>query len=284
MTIGSTFVYDVTDASFQTDVIERSRQTPVLVDFWAPWCGPCRLLGPILEQQAEANGGAFELAKLNTDENPRTASTYRIEGIPAVKMFKDGRVAGEFVGALPEAQVKAFLARFLPSEADRLTARGDELTTAGHMNAAEDAYREALTKTIVHPAAAAGLARVLAARGAVDEALKLLEGYPQDPRAAAVRAEIQLQQVGGEGVDSADLEERIAADPADVDARYKLGMALAARGSYEQAMDQLLEVVRRDRTYDDDAGRRALVDLFNLLGNDNPLTPVYRKKLSYLLF
>jgi putative thioredoxin len=278
-------VFDVDQRTFQQAVVERSHTVPVVVDFWAPWCGPCRMLGPVLEQLAGEYGGKFELAKLNTDENPSISQAFGITGIPAVKAFKDGRVANEFVGALPEPRVRAFLETLMPSEADVLTRRADELAEAGHLNAAEDAYREALRLQPVHAAATIGLARVLSGQGDVQrqEALRLLSAFPNDQRAAQLKAEIAVGEAAA-SVDTVELERRIGDNPKDVDAQYKLGMALAAAGSYEQALDHLLTVVRLDRGYDDDAGRRAMLDLFNLLGNEHPLTATYRRRLSQLLF
>ncbi|HLZ73080.1 MAG TPA: thioredoxin [Dehalococcoidia bacterium] len=285
MTTHSAYVFDVDERSFQSDVIERSRSVPVVVDFWAEWCGPCRMLGPVLERLAEQHAGAFELAKLNTDENPRIAQAFQIQGIPAVKAFKDGRVVEEFVGALPESRVLDWLQRFLPNEADALAARGDELAAAGHQNAAEDAYREALAHTAGHAGATIGLARVLAGRGEVGEAeaLRLLSALPADPRANQLRAEIGLRTAGG-GADLAELERRVAENPGDAAAQCELGTALAAQGRYEPALEHLLESVRRDRTLNDDAARRAMLDLFNILGEESPLTQTYRKQLSYVLF
>ncbi|HZU77530.1 MAG TPA: thioredoxin, partial [Dehalococcoidia bacterium] len=208
MTTHSAYVYEVDERSFQSAVIERSRTVPVVVDFWAPWCGPCRMLGPVLERLAGEYSGRFELAKLNTDENPSISHTFGITGIPAVKAFKDGRVVNEFVGALPESRVRDFLQTLMPSEADLLAARGDELAEAGHMNAAEDAYREALAKQPVHAGATVGLARVLAGRDEAgkQEALRLLAGFPKDQRAQQLKAEIALS--GAAGADTAALEAR----------------------------------------------------------------------------
>jgi putative thioredoxin len=285
MATHSAYVFDVDERSFQSAVIERSRTVPVVVDFWAEWCGPCRMLGPILEQLAEQHAGAFELAKLNTDENPRIAQAFRIQGIPAVKAFKDGRVVDEFVGALPESRVQEWLQRFLPNEADALAAQGDELAAAGHQNAAEDAYREALSHRPDHAAATVGLARVLAGRGEPGEveALRLLSALPADPRANQLRAEIGLRKAGGDA-DLEGLERRVQENPGDAAAQYELGAALAAQGRYEPALEHLLESVRRDRTLNDDAARRAMIDLFNVLGEESPLTQTYRKQLSYVLF
>jgi putative thioredoxin len=283
MTTHSKHVYDVEDATFQAAVIDRSHTVPVVVDFWAPWCGPCRQLGPLLERLADQYDGQFELAKLNTDENPSTSQAFRIEGIPAVKAFKDGRMVTEFTGALPESQVRAFLTRILPSEADRMAQRADELAAAGHVNAAEDSYREALSKQAVHSGAAVGLARLLANRGEEDEALRILSTYPNDASANQLRAEIGLRKANG-STDRKELEERLAADPKDVEANYQLGMALAAEGDYDPAFEHMLAVVRLDRGYGEDAGRKAMLDLFNLLGDESPLTQRYRKQLSYLLF
>ncbi|HZQ38515.1 MAG TPA: thioredoxin [Dehalococcoidia bacterium] len=285
MATHSAYVFDVDERSFQSAVIERSRTLPVVVDFWAEWCGPCRMLGPVLERLAEEHAGAFELAKLNTDENPRISQAFRIQGIPAVKAFRDGRVVDEFVGALPEPRVRDWLQRFLPNEADTLAGRGDELAAAGHQNAAEDAYREALGHTPGHAVATIGLARILAGRGEAGEAeaLRLLAALPADPRANQLRAEIGLRKAGG-GADLAELERRVQENPRDPAAQYELGAALAAQGQYEPALEHLLESVRRDRTWNEDAARKAMIDLFNVLGEESSLTQSYRKQLSYVLF
>jgi putative thioredoxin len=277
------FVREVDETTFQEFVLDRSRDLPVVVDFWAPWCGPCRLLGPTLERLVAGMGGRVELAKINTDENATLASRYRIEGIPAVKAFRDGRVLSEFTGALPELQVREFLQRLLPSEADQLAESAVRQAYAGDRDGAEATYRSAIELDRGHRAANIGLARMLAARDATEEALSLLQNVPGDPEATRLRAEISLAQPGGD-VDEADLRARIDGDANDVDAYYRLGRALAARGSYDEALDHLLETVRLDRKYEDDAGRKAMLEIFALLGDDDPLTQSYRRRLGSLLF
>lgn len=283
MTTHGASVRDATDADFQRAVIERSRDVPVVVDFWAPWCGPCRQLGPVLERLASEANGAWELVKVNTDENPRTATQYRIEGIPAVKGFRDGKMVAEFTGALPEPRVRAWLNGLLPSEADRLADEGAEMERLGYLATAEDRYRDALTQAPNHARATIGLARILAERGATDEALSLLDQLPSDPEARATRAAIQMKATAGDA-DVPALEAQVAANPKDAVARYDLGRALAAKGDYGPALDQLLNVVKLDRTLDGDGGRKAMLDIFALLGDDDPRTHEYRKKLGYLLF
>jgi putative thioredoxin len=285
MATESAYVYDVDEETFERDVLERSATVPVVVDFWAPWCGPCRMLGPALERLAGEHQGQFELAKLNIDENPAIAQAFHVQSIPAVKAFKDGKLVSEFTGALPESRLRAFLAKVLPSEADALARKGEELLAAGHQNAAEDAFRSALEKDSRHAAATVGLARVLAGQGEEGEAeaLRLLSTLPNDARAAQLKAEIGLRSAT-EGVDRDELEARLEGNSKDVDAHYRLGMALAAEGRYEEALDHLLDVVRLDRSYGEDAGRKAMLDVFNLLGDENPITQGYRRQLSRLLF
>ena len=276
-------VRDVDETNFQQLVLERSRSVPVVVDFWAAWCGPCRLLGPTLERSVAALDGQIELAKINTDENPRLATQYRIEGIPAVKAFRDGALVDEFTGALPEPQVKAFLQGLLPSQADQLAEAAVREAYAGNREMAEATYRRALEQDRGHKAANLGLARLLSARGETAEALRLLDNIPGDPEAARFRAEISLS-AGSPDADEAGLADRIAREPADVDARYLLGRALAARGVYEDALELLLDVVRLDRKYEDDAGRKAMLEIFAVLGDGDPLTQAYRRRLGSLLF
>lgn len=276
-------VRDANESTFPAAVIERSRTLPVVVDFWAPWCGPCRTLGPALERLVSSLDGQVELVKVNTDENPYLAQQYRIEGIPAVKAFRNGAVISEFTGALPEPQVRAFLNRLLPTSADQLATTAATLAYAGDLAGAEAAYRRALEEDRGHRAANIGLARLLAARGETAGAIALLANLPADPEAIRLRAELSLQQ-GSADLNVQAFEERLASNQGDVEAHYRLAQALAAGGAYEAALEHLLEVVRRDRGFENDAGRKSMLDIFAVLGDADPLTQAYRRRLSSILF
>jgi putative thioredoxin len=277
---------DVGDADFERNVVERSRSVPVVVDFWAPWCGPCRTLGPMLDRLADENAGDFVLAKVDVDRSPVVAQRYGVRSIPLVLGFRDGEPVAEFVGAQPEAAVRQFLARLLPTQADRLAAEGNELAGAGHENAAEERYRAALKLDARHGAAGLGLAQLLADRGNAAEAQSLLERVvpsgPLAPRAEQLAARLRVR--GEAPADEAALRARLAARPDDLAAQLALGRALAARGDYDAALAQLLRVVERDPQYDEQAARRAMLDVFELLGRDHPLVERYRAELARALF
>jgi putative thioredoxin len=283
MTAQSPFVRDVDEATFAQDVIERSRQVPVVVDFWAAWCGPCRVLGPVLEKLTAESGGEWELVKVDVDRNPRLSQQYRVQGIPAVKAFRDGKVASEFTGALPEPRVRGWLEALAPSAADRLVAEGRAAEERGDRDAAERAYRSALQHDGGHAAASIGLARLRASKGDVDEAERLLAPFAYEPEAQQVRARLRFQSAAAEA-DLAGLRPRLEADPRDVAAHYELGLALAGDDAYTAALDHLLEVVRLDRRFADDGARKAMLEIFALLGEDDPRTRDYRRRLSSLLF
>jgi putative thioredoxin len=276
---------DVGDATFERDVLDRSRTVPVVVDFWAPWCAPCRALGPALEKLAAEHAGAFVLAKVNVDEAPAVAEAFAIRSIPAVKGFRDGILVAEFVGAQPEAAIRQFLAAVLPTEADRLAQEGESLAAAGDLADAESRFRAALDREPRHGRALIGLAKALAARGQEPEALGLLERVlPSASVAAAAErlaAEIRTR-ADGTG-DEAALRARLAADPADLDARLALGRAHAAARRYEEALAELLDVVKRDPKHADEAARKAMLDVFAVLGDD-PLVDRYRGELAKALF
>ena len=278
----SEWVIEVGDADFESAVLKRSETTPVVVDFWAPWCGPCRALGPLLERLAAEHQGAFILAKVNVDEAPAVSEAFGIQSIPAVKGFRDGLLVGEFVGAQPEPTVRKLLELVLPTAADRLVAGAATLAP----DAAEAALREALELEPRHARALLDLARILAARGDTAGALQLLERVsPPSPlvgESERLAAELRMRTDGAG--DQATLRARIAADPDDLRARLDLGRTLAALGKHEDALAELLDIVRRDRHFADDGARKAMVDLFAVLGPDHPLTERYRNELAKALF
>src|SRR3990170_2932941 len=213
---------DVNESTFEADVVERSHRTPVVVDFWAPWCDPCRTLGPLLERLAEEHGGAFFLAKVNVDENPYLAEAFGVSSIPAVKAVRDGAVVGEFVGAQPDRAVHEFLAGLLPSEADELAKDAERLEQAGKIEEAAVRYEAALKADGGPPLALLGLGRITAAKGDTDRALALLEQVPvtasEHAQARSLLARVRLQGRAGEAGDEAAWRARIAADPDNADA------------------------------------------------------------------
>nr|CAX83913.1 Thioredoxin domain [uncultured bacterium] len=272
----------VDGANFARDVLERSKQVPVMVDFWAAWCGPCRSLGPVLERLAGEYGGGFVLAKIDSDRSPELARQYGVRGIPAVKLFVDGEVRGEFTGALPESQVRRFLDKNLPAAADKLVL---EARSAGDARQAAELYSAALAEDPGHVAALLGLAGLLLDGGENEAAKELFERLKPSEResqaAKLLAARLMFSKVDG---DLAQLEAEVADNPGDLGARMALGEALVARERYAEGMDRFLEVVGRDRKFGDDAGRKAMIRVFDLLGPGHPLIGVYRSKLSTVLF
>ena len=284
----SSAVIEVSDRDFQQTVIEQSRRVPVVVDFWAPWCGPCRMIGPVLERLAIEANGAWILAKLNVDHNPQTASRYGIQGIPAVKGFRNGQVVSEFVGAVPEPQIRRFVDQLVPSAADTMAAEAKRLEAAGNLAQAEIAYRHALRSDAHHPAALLGLGRVLLQRDLFDEALATLQrvplGKPERQEAEGWIAKASFRQQAALSGGEVEARRKLAANPDDLDARLALAAAMAAKGSTREALEGYLEVVRRDRSSFRQQARQAMLSLFTLLGDEHELTAEYRPQLAMLLF
>lgn len=288
MTTQNGYIIDVDARTFQQDVIQKSHDVPVVVDFWAPWCGPCRMLGPVLEQLAEEYEGQFILAKLNTDENQGIALQYGIQGIPAVKGFRDGKVTDEFVGVKPRPQVKQFIDGLLPSPEDEELAQARRLESQGLLEQAEAVYRSVLTSDPNRWEVAIDLGRVLVAQEAFDEAQEILEQVPQrapeGAEAQRLLLEIELDRAAAGCRDEAECRARIEADPDDLDARYGLASLLVQQQRYDEALAEFLEILQRDRSYKDDAARKAMLSLFDQLGDSHELTQRYRSKLAMLLY
>lgn len=275
------FVKDIDQQSFGLEVLQRSHEVPVVVDFWAEWCAPCRTLGPALERVAEAYGGAFELVKIDVDANQQLAAQFGIRSIPTVVAFRDGTPVSSFQGAIPEPQIRQFVDQILPTEADRLVDRARSLALEGDEAAAEALFRQVLESEPAHPDAGTGLAGLLISRGDTEEALILLGKLAPSPEVERLEAAARVQ--ASRDVDLSALEAKVAAAPGDGAARIELGSALAAAGEYEPGLDHLLEAVRLGGEHREEA-RRAMVDVFGLLGPSHPLTVAYRRALANALF
>jgi putative thioredoxin len=285
-------IKDGTSASFGKDVIEASRQALVLVDFWAAWCGPCKQLTPIIEKVVKSYGGKVRLVKINTDEHPAIAGQLRIQSLPTVYAFRDGRPLDGFMGAQPESAVRQFVDRLLGAdeEAD-LAAVLEAAETAleeGDLQGAAEAFAAILQAEPENVQAIAGLARCYLKSGDVERAEQTLSLVPPDKKESApvqsVRAALDLARHAGKSDNSAELARRLAADPADHQARFDLAVALAARGKKAEALDHLLELVRRDRTWNEEAARKQLVQLFDAWGPKDESTLDGRRRLSSILF
>ena len=285
-------IMDVTMASFAKDVLEASRKLPVLVDFWAPWCQPCKQLTPILEKVVRGYGGKVRLAKVNIDENQTLANQLRIQSIPTVYAFRDGRPLDGFQGAQPESMVRSFVERLLGEEAalDAAAAitAADQALEAGDLQGAAEVYAAILQEDPQNVAALAGLARCYLKSGDVARAEQTLGLVPPDKREAApvasVRAALELAKVAGKAGDIGALEAKVDAAPANHQARIDYAVALAAAGRKTEAAEQLLESFRRDRKWNEEAARKQLVQLFDAWGPKDPATLEGRRKLSSILF
>ncbi|CAM3295450.1 thioredoxin [Rhodothermus bifroesti] len=270
-------VYEVTD--FQQDVLEASYQIPVLVDFWAPWCGPCRILGPVLERLARKHAGRWKLVKVNTDEHPELAMAYGIRGIPAVKLFVNGEVVGEFVGALPEHAVEQWLAEVLPSETKALLAQAEQLLEEGKLREAEP-----LVRRLLAAAPEEDKARVLLARIRIfdnpDEAERLLEG--QDVAEAGYLQQIEAIRTLARLLRLKHQPEALPEGPGR--AFYLEAIEALARKDFDTAVERLIDVLRKDRYYDNDGARKAGVAIFTLLGSRHPVTQRWRRTFDMWLY
>ena len=272
-------VRDVSEAEFQSAVIDRSTEVPVVVDFWAPWCGPCRQLGPALERAVDATAGEVELVKVNVDENPRLSQAFGVQGIPAVFALRDGQVVANFVGAQPEPAVRQFVESLVPTDAERQTIAGIHALDAGDLTGAEAAFRAALEAMPNFDPAKLGLAEVLVRSGRADEGLELLAGLPETDDVRRVRGLARVSDVADDG----DLEALRLAAAADPAARLRLAAALAASGLEEEAIDAYLDLVRDRGEHAGDA-RSALLDLFALLGEADERVVSGRRSLASALF
>lgn len=288
-------IKETTAASFTADVIEVSRTTPVIVDLWAPWCGPCRQLGPLLEKVVREAKGKLRLVKVNIDENPQIAQQFRVQSIPAVFGVADGRVVDGFVGALPESQVRDFAKRLMGDGADEGAAQIAEaveqaklLLEEGDAGTASALFGQILQHEPGNPAAVAGLARCYIKAGDLARAKGMLAGVAaekaDDAEIAAARSALELAEQAKQSGPLDELKAKVAANPGDHQARFDLAGALYAAGQQEAAIDELLEIVRRDREWNDQAARKQLLKLFEALGPSHPLAAAGRRRLSSLLF
>ncbi len=275
----SSFIVDVTEADFEYEVIAFSQEAPVVVDFWAEWCGPCKMIGPVLEKLAIEAQGGFRLAKVNVDENPRLAVRFGVTGIPAVKAFRNQQIVAEFAGVRPEPALREFVQALAPTQADLALEKGFSLLDQQQAAQAANAFREALAAVPGKPEALLGLSRALLLQGGSPEALSILQRFPPSrsynsaqillPLAQALQGLTQGDPFSGE-------------DP--LDPAYENALRLVRRGNFEAAMDGLLDILRENKRYRDGLARKVMLGLLETLGEGSPVTRSYRSELALVLF
>lgn len=289
-------IKDTDTQNFGADVIEESRNQPVIVDFWAPWCGPCKQLGPMLERLVQGAGGRVKLVKLNVDENQQLSQQFRIQSIPAVYAFHDGQPVDGFVGALPESQLKQFVDKLAdlgaagapPSPVDQLLDMAREAMAQDDARQAAGMFARAMQEEPTNVAAVAGLARCAVILGDLAKGKELLDSLPpdaaDDPEVQAAVSAIELAEQAEAAGDLGEYEDRLAANPADHQARFDLAVGLYAGGHPEAAIEHLLEIIRQQREWNEDAARQQLFKIFDALGPTHELTLKGRRGLSSVLF
>jgi putative thioredoxin len=291
-TATGTAVKDTTTQTFVKDVIEESKRQPVLVDFWAEWCGPCKQLAPVLEKVVRAAKGKVKLVKMDIDKHPSIPQQLGIQSIPAVFAFVNGQPIDGFLGALPETQVTAFIERVtkdrIGGEEQDLLKVADDTLGKGDAAGAADLYAQVLARDAGNVAALAGLARSYVRAGAIEQAKQTLALVPEakgnDAAVAAARAALEIAEQAKSVGPIADLERKVAADPLDHQARFDLAVALNSKGRRQEAVDQLIDIVKRDRKWNDDGARKQLVQFFDAWGPTDEATVEGRKRLSSVLF
>jgi putative thioredoxin len=284
----TSYHFDVTAENFEQYVLENSRHVPVLVDFWAPWCGPCQSLMPLLSRLADEYGGQFLLAKVNIDEQPELATQFGVRSVPTVKLVRHAQVADEFMGAIPEAQIRQFLDPHIERESDKqlpdiqaaFDAGEHEQALARLLQLREDEPQN-LRLTLVQ-------AEMLIALKRLDEAVQLLEALPagdaHEPQVQALLSRLQLMQAVADAPSTESLQQRLEADPNDSEARYQLAMQQSAAADYESALASLLELLKRDRAYQDDGARKAMLLIFEQLGGESELVSRYRRMMTMAMY
>lgn len=276
--MASEYIKTVTESDFEYEVIAYSNQTPVIVDFWAEWCHPCKTLTPILEKFAEEAQGSFRLAKVNVDDNPNLALRFNVRSIPNVKAFRDGQVVSEFLGLQPEPRVKEFLRNLAPSQIDLMLEKGQsQLETLNWLEAGKS-FRQFLTKSPNHPAGLLGSLKSNLMQGHYSEAKKIIDEFPASPEYSRMEVIRPLY----DALIKVKLNQEISDDP--LEAAYHNAIHLTMRGYLPAAMDGMIDILRQDKHFHNDEARKVLIGLFEVLGNNHPLTQQYRRELALVLF
>lgn len=286
--MASANVKDIELDQFETEVLRESWDRPVVVDFWAPWCAPCRMLSPVLERLADEFHGDFLLAKVNTESNPELAQDFEIRSIPNVKVFREGEVVDELVGAVPEDQARAFIRQHCPTPADRKIQAALEAAARGDSDGAGALLEEVLDMEPEHGLALLELGKIRASAGDTEAASALWDRIPASAaeweQAVPLKRSLHFAEVCASNGGHRGWEARAAANPDDLEARYALGCCHVSLGRYREALEEFLYVVSKDKNYKDQEARRAMLTVFSLAGERSDLSEEYRKKLAFVLF